>query len=166
MEFPQVDEVDALRRFLTAEEWPFHVVPRPDPEDIGVQFDNGAYDHAFWVVDGDRVGLVRLFDLDDGTPLFDLRVSSAARGRGAGTSAVRWLTGHVFTHYGTNRIEGTTRDDNHAMRRVFTKAGYVKEAHYRDAWPAVDGTHDSVGYAILRRDWETGVTTPVNWADV
>lgn len=63
------------------------------------------------------------------------------------------------------RGAGTTRADNHAMRRVFTKSGYVKECHYRDAWPAGDRVYDSVGYAILRRDWETGTTTPVNWAD-
>jgi hypothetical protein len=28
-----------------------------------------------------------------------------------------------------------------------------------------DRPHDSVGYAILRRDWQTGTTTAVNWAD-
>jgi RimJ/RimL family protein N-acetyltransferase len=166
MEFPRVENVDALLDFLTTEEWPFHVAPKPDPGRIREQFAEGAYDHAHWVVDGGvTVGLVRLMDLDDGTPLFDLRVAKAARGRGVGEAAVRWLTGHVFTHYDTNRIEGTTRQDNHAMRRVFAKAGYVKEAHYRDAWPAKGGVHDSVGYAILRRDWESGTTTAVNWAD-
>ena len=51
------------------------------------------------------------------------------------------------------------------MRRVFVKTSYAKEAHYRDAWPSADGPLDSIGYAILRRDWETGTTTPVNWAD-
>jgi RimJ/RimL family protein N-acetyltransferase len=169
MEFPQVkrSDADALTHFLTAEEWPYHVVPKIDPDDVRARLASGAYDDAFWVVDGaTEIGLVRLFDLDDGTPLFDLRVASTARGRGAGTAAVRWLTRHVFTNYDTNRIEGTTRADNHAMRRVFDRCGYVKESHYRDAWPAGDLVHDSVGYAILRRDWETGTTTPVNWDDV
>jgi RimJ/RimL family protein N-acetyltransferase len=170
MEFPQVSRTDetTLLDFLTAEEWPFHVAPKVDPGEVRDRLAAGAYDDAFWVIDdGARIGLVRLFDLDDGAPLFDLRVSSAARGRGAGTRAVRWLTEHVFTnHDAINRIEGTTRDDNHAMRRVFVKSGYVKECHYRESWPARDRLHDSVGYAILRRDWETGTTTPVNWADV
>ena len=35
-----------------------------------------------------------------------------------------------------DRVEGTTREDNHAMRRVFDKTGYVQEAHYREARPA------------------------------
>ena len=168
MEFRQVErtDVEALQHFLTADEWPFHTEPKVDPNDVRARFEKGAFDHAFWLVDaGVRVGLIRLMDLDDGTPLFDLRVSAKARGRGLGEAAVRWLTEHVFTNYEVNRIEGTTRDDNHPMRRVFTKTGYAKEAHYRDAWPADDGPHDSVGYAILRRDWQTGTTTPVNWAD-
>ena len=30
-----------------------------------------------------------------------------------------------------------------------------EEAHYRQSWPAPDGSwRDSVGYAILRADWE------------
>ncbi|MCT2583272.1 hypothetical protein [Actinophytocola gossypii] len=33
----------------------------------------------------------------------------------------------------------------------------------REAWPGPDGPYDSVGYAILRRDWRTGTTTPVDW---
>jgi RimJ/RimL family protein N-acetyltransferase len=168
MEFSQVErtDVEALTHFLTADEWPFHAKPKLGPDDVRDRLEKGAFDDAFWIVDaGEKAGLVRLMDLDDGTPLFDLRIAGAARGRGLGEAAVRWLTEHVFTHYATNRIEGTTRQDNHAMRRVFAKAGYVKEAHYRDAWPAHDGPHDSVGYAILRRDWETGTTTAVNWAD-
>lgn len=56
------------------------------------------------------------------------------------------------------------------MRSVLRRNGYVKEAHYRQAWPAPDGSphsspHDGVGYAILRSDWRGGTTTPVRWAD-
>lgn len=155
MEFGPVGDADEYVAFLTAEEWPFHLNPKPDPSDIRLS------DNAFWIIeDGAKVGLVRLLDLDDvddgGNPLFDLRVTAAARGRGVGEAAVRWLTTHIFTNYGTNRIEGTTREDNHAMRRVFDKTGYVQEAHYREAWPAQDRVYDSVGYAILRRDWRSG----------
>lgn len=167
MEFTQVQrhEADDVVGLMTAEEWPFHTEAEPDGAAVRARVAGGAYDDAFWIADGtERLGLVRLLDLDDGTPLFDLRVRAPVRGHGVGTTAVRWLTSHVFTNYATNRIEGTTRQDNHAMRRTFTKAGYGKEAHYRDAWPGPEGLHDSVGYAILRRDWETGTVTPVGWA--
>jgi RimJ/RimL family protein N-acetyltransferase len=155
MEFVPVGDAGEYVAFLTAEEWPFHLNPKPDPSDIRLG------DDTFWIVDdGATVGLVRLLDLDDiddgGNPLFDLRVTAAARGRGVGEAAVRWLTDHIFTNHATNRIEGTTREDNHAMRRVFDKTGYVQEAHYREAWPAPERVYDSVGYAILRRDWRSG----------
>jgi RimJ/RimL family protein N-acetyltransferase len=64
------------------------------------------------------------------------------------------------------RFEGQTREDNIAMRRTFLRAGFVKEAHYRDGWPVEGGPAlASVAYAILRRDWEQGTTTPVDWDD-
>jgi RimJ/RimL family protein N-acetyltransferase len=62
------------------------------------------------------------------------------------------------------RLEGQTRVDNQAMRRVFRRAGWVAEAFYRKAWPSEDGAiHDAVGYAILRDDWANGTVTPVLW---
>lgn len=166
MEFLQVgaEEGDDVVGFLSGEEWPFHVRVTVDGAAARARFDAGDYTHAFWVSDdGVRLGIVRLMDLDDGAPLFDLRVRAVGRGRGVGTSAVRWLTSYVFSNFATNRIEGTTRQDNRAMRRVFDKCGWVKEAHYRDAWPGNGRFYDSIGYAILRRDWERGATTPVEW---
>jgi RimJ/RimL family protein N-acetyltransferase len=53
------------------------------------------------------------------------------------------------------------------MRKMFMKAGFVKEGVHRRAWPQSDGTvYDSVRYAILREDWAKGRTTPVAWDDV
>ena len=126
-----------------------------------------------WVeVDGERVGIVILEDVEDiedgGAPLFDLRLAESARGRGLGAPVLRAFTSHVFTRYPElRRMEGQTRQDNIAMRKVFVRSGWVKEAHYREAWP-VDGGEPqaSVAYGILRRDWETGTTTPVDFDDL
>jgi len=167
MEFGRVrsDEVESLVAFFAGEEWPFHVDVRVAADVVRRRVAGGEYSDTFWITDGAvRVGLVRLMDLDDGTPLFDLRVAASHRGRGVGTAAVDWLTRYVFTHFATDRVEGTTRRDNVAMRRTFEKAGYVKEAHYREAWPSPEGPRDSVGYAILRRDWESGTTTAVDFS--
>ncbi|MEC5168635.1 hypothetical protein RCH11_001094 [Glaciihabitans sp. GrIS 2.15] len=52
------------------------------------------------------------------------------------------------------------------MRRTFQPAGFVTEAHYREAWPADGGAvFGSVAYAILRHDWQSGTTTPVDLGD-
>jgi RimJ/RimL family protein N-acetyltransferase len=116
---------------------------------------------------GATVGFVRLDDLNDPTPMFDLRLRRRARGHGLGTATVGWLTTYLFDELpDIHRIEATTRRDNHAMRRVLRRCGYVKESHYRQAWPSSDGTrHDSIGYAVLRSDWTSGTRTEPEWDD-
>jgi RimJ/RimL family protein N-acetyltransferase len=161
-----------LAEFLTTEDWPYHSGASSAAQ-VRQQAAAGDYDNdqtrAFWIVTaaGTEVGLIRLLDLGDDTPLFDLRIRTAYRGQGLGTRAVRWLTSYLFTEFpGTRRIEGTTRQDNQAMRRTFRACGYVKEAHYRQAWPDPGGTiYDAVGYAILRSDWQAGTITPPDWDD-
>jgi RimJ/RimL family protein N-acetyltransferase len=160
-----------LAEFLGGGDWPFHV-GRPTREDIAARVAAGEYDsdteRTFWITrEGERTGLIHLWDLADPTPMFDLRVRAADRGRGIGGHALTWLTEYIFRNFPqVTRIEATTRQDNVAMRRAMRRAGYVKESHYRDAWPG-DGTtvHDAIGYAILRRDWRAGTTTPVRWDD-
>lgn len=162
-------DADALRAFLTSNAFPFHVRPRPTVADVDARIADGDFagpEHAaLWVeVEGSgRVGLVVLDDLEDPGVLFDLRLAEAWRGRGLGVPVVRALTDHVFrAHPHVTRFEAQTRDDNRAMRRVLVRAGFVKEAHYRDGWPVAGGEpRASVGYAMLRRDHETGTTTPV-----
>ncbi|MFI6345390.1 GNAT family N-acetyltransferase [Streptomyces sp. NPDC050560] len=164
-------DTDALTAFLTAESWPYHGSHRPDPGLVRRRAAQGYYAgpgaETFWITaDGTDVGMARLFDLDDGgTPMFDLRVAAGHRGRGIGTAALAHLTRHVFTAYpAVHRFEGTTRADNTPMCRTFLRAGWVKEAHYREGWPDEDGTrHDAVGYAILDHDWRDGTVTLPRW---
>ena len=151
-------DADAVTEFLVANTWPFHGTPSLTPAGaaaVTVVSDDVA---SFWVREGDAtVGLVRLLDLadlDDGSPLFDLRIAEGHRGRGIGRQAVAWLTDHLFTsHPELHRIEATTRADNAAMQAVFAHCGYRREGRFVDAWKQADGTrHDALVYAILRRE--------------
>jgi RimJ/RimL family protein N-acetyltransferase len=166
------EHTDPLVEFLTGEPWPFHANSREQAHDVRQRVAAAYYDSdaskSFWIVEqGQRIGFVQLEDVDDGGPMFDIRISAAHRGRGIGTRAVRWLTEYIFTTWPTvTRIEAVTRQDNRAMRAVLARCGFAKESHYRDAWPAADGAvYDSVGYAILRRDWLTGEVSPPQWDD-
>jgi len=169
-------DADPLADFLIAGPWPFHGPKALDRDTIRRRVLDGFYDsddsRTFWITEGgEKVGLIRLFDLADvaegGAPMFDLRIGQAHRGRGLGGQALAWLTRYLFTEFpDLRRIEGNTRQDNRAMRRTFLSGGYAKESHYRDAWPGEQGrVHDATGYAILRRDWLSGVTTPPDWND-
>ena len=125
---------------------------------------------SYWIdSQGERFGFVRLFefslDEDDEIPLFDIRLASKRRRTGLGSAAIKELTRIVFTELGKRRLEGYTRIDNKAMRRVFEKNLFVKEAHLRQSWPIGDGNYvDTVGYAIIKSDWEKGVVTPPDWS--
>ncbi|MFW0112249.1 GNAT family N-acetyltransferase [Rothia sp. CCM 9417] len=166
-----IAEREDLIDFITGNHWPFHVTPQMSREQIEKAIESGAYRSderdSYWVDHADlgRIGLIRFEDLEDDTPVFDLRLASRYRGRGLGVQVLKVATAWVFEHMpATRRFEGQTRDDNLPMRRTFVKAGWVKEAYYRQGWPVTGAEpRDSVAYAILRSDWESGTSTPVPW---
>ena len=88
-------------QFMMSNEFPFHVNARPSRTDLERKTSEGAFggpDHAsFWVQSESegRVGLVILEDLLDDAPLFDLRLSANARGRGLGAPILQALTADV-----------------------------------------------------------------------
>lgn len=161
--FKRVTSADGetLADWLCSETWPFHGQSRMSREDVLARFDRGLFladdTEAFWLElqNGERAGLLRVFELGDLTPRFDLRIRSAQRGQQLGRQALAWLTNHVFaTQPDAMRFEGQTREDNLAMRRVFELCGFQQEACYREAWPCENGQYlDAVGYAALRREW-------------
>ena len=156
--------------WVSGETWPYHGNARVTRDQVLAVFDAGDYvgeeTQGFWIMqDDERIGILRIEELKESAPSFDLRLRRDARGRGIGVEALRWLTNHTFQtwpHF--ERIEGCTREDNLAMQRVFKKAGYVKEGHFRAAWPVPGAAAlDSIRYGMLRSDWERGITTPVRW---
>jgi RimJ/RimL family protein N-acetyltransferase len=158
----QVDEVGALSQFLAASDWPFHHQTSVDASWVRGRIESGHFfgssARSFWVRGEAEQPLAfgRIFDLEDVTPLIDLRVDAAHRGRGIGTLALRGLTAWLFSERPeAPRLGGYTRVDNLAMRRVFEKCGYLKEAHHRRAWRVEGGELlDCVGYAILRDEFD------------
>lgn len=145
--------------FLTGHEWPFHSRARLSPGDVSeMNIDSDTADSYWITLDGERCGLVRLLDLDDvesGSPVFDLRIAPAQRGRGLGRAAVQWLTAHLFRTYpALHRIEATTRHDNLAMQRVLDRCGYRLEGTLRESWRNQDGSrHATLVYGIVRPEW-------------
>jgi RimJ/RimL family protein N-acetyltransferase len=159
-------------RFLTRNSFPFHQNVSPTDEQVDATIDAGGYRRraSFWIEETEhgRIGIAVLDDLAGSTPTFDLRLGTRYRGLGLGAPILRELTALVFSGYPrATRLEGRTRADHTAMRRALSGAGFVKEAHLRDAWPVPGGEPlDAVVYTILRRDWMSGATTPVDWNDL
>lgn len=162
----QLVEIDAssieeLERFLTASSWPFHHRTQVSAEWVRAQAAGGMFHgesvRSFWFLrsDGARVGFVRVFELRDVTPLLDVRIGAAFRGRGLGAPMLGAVTDAIFEqHPEIERLGGYCRHDNEAMVRVFAKCGYALEARHRRAWRVDAGEPlDALGYAILREDW-------------
>lgn len=163
---PDGADVPAFADFLASNRFPFHlgVSYTREAAEASAASDRWMNEDArtYWIeVEGERVGILTLDELGDPTPMIDLRLAETHRGRGLGVPALRAATAEAFRlKPDALRFEGQTRDDNLAMRATFLRAGWVKEAHYREGW---EPGHASVAYAILRADWEAGTTTPVPW---
>jgi RimJ/RimL family protein N-acetyltransferase len=84
-----------------------------------------------------------------GITVFDLR----DRGKGYGAEAIRLVTRHLFESLGAERVQATTDVDNHAMRRVLEKLGFVNEGTLRSFMPSASGRADYTMYAVTRSDW-------------
>lgn len=151
-----------LGKFLAESDWPFHLEPSVDANGVRGRLEAGHFfgqgSRSFWIRADDEkpLGLARVFDLEDSTPLIDLRIAAFARGQGVGTLSLRGLATWVFSEYPeTGRLGGYTRHDNLAMRRVFEKCGFLLEAQHRRAWRVPGALPvDAVGYAILREEAE------------
>jgi RimJ/RimL family protein N-acetyltransferase len=174
-EYDSDRDEEALIALLTSETWPLRAKTTFTRADVQESIAKGEYgkgnDLTFFIeVGAHDVGLVRLEDVaDEGVdPALDIRILQRWRGRGLGVAAVRYITDEFFKRHPDRwRIEGQTRRDNIAMRRTFVRAGWVKEAVYRQAWPPdAGGTRlDGLGYAVLRGDWEGSTTTPVDLSE-
>lgn len=169
-----IEEQEPLIQFLTTNVWPYHVNSHPGRELIEKAIEEGGYESddvkTFWVenTEGEKVGIVQLYDLQDEIPIFDLRIAEKYREQGYGLQALRLVSEYVFKLPGKIRLEGHTRQDNVAMRKTFERVGFVKEAHFRKAWyvPKEGEYYDAITYGITREDFLSGVKTPVCWDDV
>ncbi|MFN7695805.1 MAG: GNAT family N-acetyltransferase [Burkholderiales bacterium] len=158
-------ERDEVVGFLSSQQWPYHATSNLDARDIAAMSFALPETASFWVLDdGARVGLIRLQDLadiEDGSPVVDLRLASDVRGRGVGRLALGLLCDLSFTRWPElRRIEGTTRDDNAAMQRVFEVCGFQREGCLRETWPTQEGRwRDTLVYGLLRRE-RSSLTKP------
>ncbi len=166
------DEVDELVDFITSNEWPFHAGEKSTKEQIINSFKNGWYGdgrETLWIEKNQaKVGLIIIHDIQDTIPLFDLRIQNNERGKGIGTQILLWLQDYIFNLPNEKiRIEAYTRSDNLAMRKAFTKSGFVKEGYLRNAWENNDGSYsDALCYAVIREDWEKHTITPIKIDDL
>ncbi len=151
-------DIDELVAWFPKQTWPF-LRAGARRRGLGARARGGGLfwgddARAFWVFGegSEPLGVIRVFELGDTTPLVDLRIADTARRKGAGSAALEWITRFIFDHYpATHRLGGYTRKDNLGMLKLFEHCGFAREAVHREAWRLEDGGFmDAVGYAIIR----------------
>jgi RimJ/RimL family protein N-acetyltransferase len=80
-----------------------------------------------------------------------LELSKDARGKGIGTAALKAATQYAFAQ-GAHRIEGSTAEDNHAMRKAFEKAGWKFEGVLRALFIEDGVPQNYYSYSITKFD--------------
>lgn len=166
-------ESELMIDWLTSDTWPYHIHSHLNRESVRKWIAEGKFtgkkNRTFWVIlnGKERVGVVHLYNFPSTNPIIDLRISSSYRVEEIGKQALVWSTDYIFrTNQKAEGIECDMRQDNIAMRQLFSQCGYIKEGHWRKSWPTEENTYlDAVGYGILREDWEQKKITPVNWND-
>jgi RimJ/RimL family protein N-acetyltransferase len=154
--------------FFCTQTFPMHLRTTWTRDELEQRIASGAYDDCdvrAVLVDDTTVGFVVIEDVKGSVAMLDIRLAEGWRNRGVGTHAIRLVSDHAFTELPTERLEGVTREDNVAMRRVFRSCGFVLECYYRSGW-TLEPSVASLGYARLKADWEGDVVTPVPWDEV
>ncbi len=158
----EAGQAEDLAGWIAGGHWPYHGSVTPSFEKVLGWIADGNYDgednRTFWIYregDVEAVAIICLHEMTDLTPVFDLRIREDCRKRGLGRIILSWLLRYLFTVTDKHRIEAHTRRDNIPMQRLLESGGWVKEAHYRKAWPDESGGfHDALTFAMLKDDWE------------
>jgi RimJ/RimL family protein N-acetyltransferase len=113
------------------------------------------YLHLAIDLEGDLIGDFQLrkcdFTRPDGALEMGVELAEESRGAGLGTLALIEGARYAFAQ-GAHRIEGSTAEDNHAMRRAFEKAGWKFEGVLRALFLEDGLPQDYYSYSITKFD--------------
>lgn len=113
----------------------------------------------FWTIelDGRPIGHTNIRHLDRAT---GHAVSSmfigerSEHGRGLAVEAIAVRNAYLFGRLELNKIKAVALDKNHAIHRVFEKAGYRLVGTAKDDVSVGGRRHDVLLFELLRADWE------------
>jgi RimJ/RimL family protein N-acetyltransferase len=104
-------------------------------------------------LDGTSIGRIQTFvprgrALPPGTFAVGIALREHTRGKGYGREALALFTDWLFEHAAAEVVESATSEANHAMRAVFSRAGWTEDE------TVTEEGHEWVRYRITRREWQ------------
>lgn len=106
--------------------------------------------------EGDRVGFIVLFDIDEvhGHGQLACWVTPERQGEGVATEATALMIDYALCERRLHKVYARAVEDNTGSRAVFESLGMVEEGRQRDQ-KFVDGEHvDVYRYAVLADEWD------------
>ncbi|WP_435177806.1 GNAT family N-acetyltransferase [Halorussus sp. AFM4] len=125
-------------------------------EDVAEFFEESDDESVHFVacVDGERVGFVWLFEIDDvaGRAELGYWVAPDEQGNGYATELADLAVRYAFDDRGLRKVSARVFEWNDASRRVLERTGFRQEGHLRDHY-YVDGERvDASLYGLLRTE--------------
>ena len=155
---------EELIKFLLSETWKYHGGPNPTREEKILEINKRYYTHrkqATFLINSKSniVGFLRISGLENepnACPNFDIRLSSSIKGKGIGKKVLEFMIRYIFENYPKiRRIEGSTREDNYSMQKLFDKVGFLKVGQFRKAWhDDKNNWYDCLEYDFLREEFQ------------
>jgi ribosomal-protein-alanine N-acetyltransferase len=107
------------------------------------------------VQEGDLIGTVSLFHLDEGSRRAEIgyALRRSAWGHGYAGEAVAGLVDRAFQGLELNRLEADIDPRNGASARLLDRLGFRREGLLRQRWIVGGEVSDSALYGLLREDW-------------
>ena len=115
------------------------------------------HESYFWLIEVDDqiLGHVSLNNVNQMmlTSEVGYGVTSAARGKGIATSAVRLITERVFAETGFRKLIAYVHEENLSSRKVLEKIGFRQEGILREHYLVNGAPANEIVYGILRREF-------------
>lgn len=150
-------DLDALLELWASDATVLERWPRWTPADIENILAGEEGECGWWIVlDGERVGFVQHYQELDPEYRYagmDIFLVAAARGRGAGTDAIRTLSRHLVRDLGHHRLIIDPAADEARAIRCYEKVGFRPVGIMREYELGADGTwHDNLLMDLLARE--------------
>lgn len=143
----------AIRRYISVFRMPQNRERYEETFENVDSSENGA--SLLVCVDGERVGSVQLYPVDEGRGEANLAywIDPDAQGNGYATAAGELVVEYGFEELRLHRISAVTMTPNAASRRVLERLGFSHEGTKRESAFA-DGEYvDEAQYGLLEAEW-------------
>lgn len=130
--------------------------------DVGHDVSDERRSNFRWMLEraGQIVGTVSLSDVSwqCGYGTLGIMVGEEHQGRGIASRALPQLVNRVFSRSRLHRVVATVSIDNEPSRRLFERAGFVREGTLREHFEIEGRRVDQLLFAKLRSEWSSPVS--------